>query len=277
MEKIMANIIKELNARGYETTDTVVIKNGVIMFGVIIGSEDIRPTIYVNEFIKNGLSVAEISDKIIEMYEQAMEDMPDINIPEITSWDYAKDNLLLCVQKKSSEDIIKKDFLDLEVYVRVKVRVKITNGSYKVNSCNLQKLGITEEELFKRAYEVTKENIFIEDMRKAMAQLMGFSVDEIPLSPEDMLLVLSNKEKSYGASAILFPDVLKSIAEEYNSNLVILPSSIHECIIKFDDMPNAEVYNNMVREVNENEVLPEEVLSDHAYRFDRKSGKVEVM
>lgn len=102
-------------------------------------------------------------------------------------------------------------------------------------------------------------------------------IDMIPeeMSPSDLIttdrapmLVLSNKTKVFGASCMLYPEVLKPLSEELGTDLYILPSSIHEVII----MPVNELLSrndlaDMVKEINENEVLPQEVLSDNVYRY----------
>ena len=86
--------------------------------------------------------------------------------------------------------------------------------------------------------------------------------------------LMQNKEKVNGAVAICDKELLSNIAREHNSNLVILPSSIHECIIHIDNNPDMEMYSNMVREVNETQVEPEEVLSDHAYFFNKETCEI---
>ena len=51
----------------------------------------------------------------------------------------------------------------------------------------------------------------------------------------------------------------------------VLPSSVHEVLILPDDgEPKARDLNEMIRTINENEVLPQDRLSDIAYHFDGK-------
>ena len=68
-------------------------------------------------------------------------------------------------------------------------------------------------------------------------------------------------------------EVLSEVAEKFDNDLYILPSSIHECIAlpaEGDVLMVAE----MVKVVNSTEVLPEEVLSDSVYKFDRKEKRL---
>lgn len=261
VKNMMNKIIAELNNRGYKAESTTVVKNGVEKVGIIIGEGTIRPTIYPDL----NYTVDECVSEIINIYENIPK--MDINTDKIVKWDYAKNNLQLCLQRKTNEDILKRDYLDMEMYVRVKVA---EDATYKV------KLGmfkeVSEDEIFARALLNAKENILVEDMAKMLANMID--CDEFLDTDEVRMIIVTNKEKVNGAVAICDKELLSNIAREYNSNLVILPSSIHECIIHIDNNPDMEMYSNMVREVNETQVEPEEVLSDHAYFFNKETCEI---
>ena len=56
---------------------------------------------------------------------------------------------------------------------------------------------------------------------------------------------------------------------------VLIPSSIHECLFLPDDEgADVDTLRMMVREVNETQVAPEEVLSDSVYRYDPETDAV---
>ncbi len=262
--KIMMNeIIMELNNRGYKAESTTVVKNGVEKVGVIIGEGTIRPIIYPNL----NLTVDECIREIINTYENVPK--MNININEVTNWEYVKNNLQLCLQRKTNEDILKRDYLDMEMYIGVKVT---KDSTYKVKQGMFKE--VSEDEIFARALLNAKENVLVEDMAKMLANMMGCDISELPDMGETKMIVVTNKEKVNGAVAICDKELLSNIAREYNSNLVILPSSIHECIIHVDNEPDMKMYSNMVREVNETQVEPEEVLSDHAYFFNKETCEI---
>ena len=95
---------------------------------------------------------------------------------------------------------------------------------------------------------------------------------------EDMgvpMYVLTNKRRTQGAVCILYEGILwecyKCIGEDY----YILPSSVHEVILLADTgEEDIQLLKRMVREVNATQVLPEEVLSDSVYYFDREKREV---
>lgn len=93
---------------------------------------------------------------------------------------------------------------------------------------------------------------------------------------DNHMFVLTNSEAAMGAATILYPGVLKSLAEQFQDDkIIILPSSVHECIL----MPSSETVNlqwlkEIVREVNDTEINPEERLSDSLYLYLAKEDRI---
>ncbi len=85
------------------------------------------------------------------------------------------------------------------------------------------------------------------------------------------LYVLSNTQALYGASAVLYPGVLKEIADKLGEDFYLLPSSVHEMLV----MPKSHVreigvLRSVIREINEYEMDPKDVLSDQVYLYSRE-------
>ncbi len=91
------------------------------------------------------------------------------------------------------------------------------------------------------------------------------------LQKEELMYVLTNEEKFYGAAVLLYPHVLAHLGTLLKRNFFVLPSSVHECIL----VPDQGHYTRfelmkMVREGNQNQVEEEEILSYQVYYYDRK-------
>lgn len=85
------------------------------------------------------------------------------------------------------------------------------------------------------------------------------------------LYMLSNQRRINGAAVVLYPGLLKRIGELFSGNFFIIPSSIHEVLLLKDTLEeDTEYLNCMVCEVNEQKVLPEEILSNHVYYYSVK-------
>lgn len=266
LDKKVNAIVTELNNRGYKAKATVVNKNGTKVTGITIGEGEMVPVIYPNV----NHTVEQCVSEIINTYKRTPKD--EFDVKSVTSWEYAKNNLQLCLQKKTDEDILKRDYLDLEMYVRVKIEFP-DKATYKVKPGMFKE--VSEDKIFARAFMQTREDIKIENMAEMFASMMGCDVSEIAGMDSPAMIVITNKEKIYGASGICDKEMLNEIAEKYKSSLIILPSSIHECIICLDNDPYMKAYNEMVCDVNNKEVADIDVLSDHAYFFNRKTKEIE--
>ena len=140
----------------------------------------------------------------------------------------------------------------------------------------IQNMEILQPHCFKGMNEVMAE-IFAESIAwenqismeeaKEMALQMMF---DIP----DTLYVLTNETKVNGANAILNDDIRQAIAKQVG-DFYVLPSSIHECLIvpKSNGMKRDDL-EQMVQEVNQTQVAPEERLSDHVYEYDAKTHEL---
>ena len=89
--------------------------------------------------------------------------------------------------------------------------------------------------------------------------------------------VASTKEKINGAAVICYPGFLDEAAEKLGSDFFVIPSSIHEMLLLPDDGTiRADALTHIQHEVNENEVLPEEVLSRQIFYYDAAERKLEL-
>ena len=79
----------------------------------------------------------------------------------------------------------------------------------------------------------------------------------------------------YGASVILYEEVIKTISDGFDCNLIIIPCSIHEVLILPEQYGvDIEMINEQIRYVNRTELFESDVLSNHAYIYDRSIGKI---
>ena len=90
------------------------------------------------------------------------------------------------------------------------------------------------------------------------------------LEPPVEMYVLTNNRQFFGASVLLQEEVLRRAGEVLGGDYVVLPSSVHEVIL----VPAAgvgmtpEECRQMVREINDTVVKPEERLSDKVKYYD---------
>ena len=89
------------------------------------------------------------------------------------------------------------------------------------------------------------------------------------------MYILSNTSKLNGAGCMLYDNVLTNIAAKLNSDLYIIPSSIHEVLlIPVDYADSSEYLTTLVQEVNDTQLSRDEILSDHVYYYSRIDKKI---
>ena len=89
------------------------------------------------------------------------------------------------------------------------------------------------------------------------------------------LFILSNKKNIMGAVAMLYPNLLHKIAENWGKDLLIFPSSVHEVLLcAIEKEKKLAGMGEIIRSVNASDVSEEEQLSDFPYCYRRKEEKL---
>lgn len=152
-------------------------------------------------------------------------------------------------------------------------------GSVPVTNDLLKTYGISAEQLHTDALESAQKlnPPVIMSMAKMMSRMTGMDEEDLaPTVPGLDLMVLTNEQALYGASAFFYPDVMDTLAESTGSNYFILPSSVHETIILADDgTADRRELESMVQEINQMVVAPEDRLSDNVYHYDAQDHVLE--
>ena len=158
--------------------------------------------------------------------------------------------------KAKQGDILGFDFLDLYVGYALLLPDKVAFLTQKAKEAS----GITDEELMKASNANTRKNMIITDM------------DEI-LNPfpivggiESKTIVITNEKSTYGASAMLFPDVLRTIGKDF----YIIPSSVHEIIIPLFKEATPSLLKEIVHSINADKsiISDKEFLGNNIYHFN---------
>lgn len=261
--------------------------NDRVLDGLIISDEhtEVAPTIYLDPyydaFTAGGATFDEIIENIFRLYKDNRTET-SFDQESFLKWDKAKDKITYRLlnrkaNEKFLEDVPFVSFLDLAVVFSYLITIDDAGqGSIVIHKCHAESWGVDADELYEAAKKNTAKLLPVEykPMSEMLADLMPGSDDMLPEDIPDML-VLSNKTKTYGAAAILYKDVLHDIAEKMNCDLWMLPSSVHEVLLlpKEGDANILTDLSAMVREVNATQVPDGEILSDHAYLYDRKTGE----
>ena len=278
------------------TLYTALKNNGTERKGVMIEVPDVNvsPTIYLEEFYskyQEGKTIDGIVDELIELYEEIRQDQ-SWDYEKVLSFEGVKDRIvfkLINTQQNQMllERVPHRKLLDLSLvfYVLFEANCEET-AAMMITNAHAERWEVDEGMLWNVAVENCRRLLPAEcfTMNYAMCELMGVAehstrVDNDLLVAEkterDRMYVLSNKVRNFGAACIAYPYVLEMIGEILKEDFYVLPSSVHEVVIvpSSGGICSYEM-DEMIREINETQVLDEEILSDHAYYFDHISREL---
>ncbi len=264
--------------------------NGVYFTGLMI--KDYRfnlcPTIYLESFyesFKEGKSLEKICEKIKEIYyRDTLHDNLDFSFYK----DYEKVKSRICYKlisvdrnRELLKDIPHIVYMDMVICFYYSLEnTRMGNGSVLVQNTHMDMWKVNTEILFRAAQENTPR-LFpaslcsMEGILQSLIQDSGEDASEVLKEINDYdhlpMQVLSNTGSGFGATCMIYPGLLQTIAEKQEKDFYILPSSIYEVILLTDDGKQSPLHlSEMVREINATQVQAPEVLSDSIYHFSRE-------
>lgn len=261
---------------------TALKNNGNERTGLTFSDKNIKlsPTIYLEEYYKqyqNGESIEDIVESILDVYHEVKFEH-SWEVHTISNFEVIKEKIVYKMIHAAQNEMLLKNlpfvpFLDFAIvfYILFDVdengtaTIPVTEDLIQLWETNLNEI-----------YQLAKQNTpqllpaVFKPMRIVIEELLGNPCDNI-VRADDMMFVLTNSLRNFGAACILYDDILFHISNFLKEGFYILPSSIHEVIIIPErHAPDKNTLNEMVSEVNETQVEPEDVLSDHVYYYDCK-------
>ena len=265
------------------TVTNVLKNNNVRLTGVVITEENegMSPTIYLEEPYRRyqeGASLQDIIEEIMALYEMHLRNRK-LDMGFFRDFAQVEDRIFHKVinyakNRELLTDVPYFRWHDLAVIFYYGMEeAAFGRASILIHNSHLDMWGKSAEEIYCVARRNMKRSMpeLLLPMQKLMEELMVRRMSEEELT----LYVLTNREKLFGASAMLYSEKIKELADRFGTDLLILPSSVHEVLILPDDRNREyDFYRRMVKEVNTTQVDPEEILSYSLYRYDRKKEEI---
>lgn len=271
--------------------------NQLILDGLTIlePGSNISPTIYLNfyfEKYQKGMNLSTIEQQILQYYHRHCP-INHIDTSFFTDYNRVRSRIVYrLVHYEKNRELLKEiphfPYLDLAViYYCLVAEEPYENASILIYNHHLAYWKLQKETL--RTLAQTNTPLLLPWRCDSLAELIMPALDVLPVKErptQEALLdaetipmyVLSNEQRYFGASCILYPNALKEISQKFAASLFILPSSIHEVIIiPASYTEDANELSEIVHDVNVSEVAQDEILSDSVYFYDQNTEQLSII
>lgn len=285
VEAVEQKVREELKECACVSIHTAQKYNGTFRRGILFceNGSNISPTIYLEEYYRQfrcGGTIDLIAEEILRLYRKIRFRGP-WKEDAVRDYEELKGKLVYrLIHREKNRELLKDmpymPYLDLAIvfYVLFEAGVYGT-AAMPVKTEHLKLWNVSKEQVYARACWNTEQLLPFEfrTMRSVLAELTD--IKEPESGGEEVIYVLSNSLRCFGAAAVLYPGRLEEIGEYLKEDYYVLPSSVHEMIVIRKSAASGKAFlSAMVAEINATQVEAEEVLSDHAYYYDRAHKKL---
>ena len=303
-EAVRTETIKKLGGEYQVTVETKNKNNKAVYTGLHISRKgmEAEPLVYLDDYFKqyqNGnMTVSEAVECVVRA---SRKKGPSVEIRQFLEYENVKDSIVYRLintemNRELLDDLPHMEFLDLSVVFCCLVMEEEDNPAFIwIHNIHMKLWDVTVEELYWAASENTQrlekpELMNIEEILYDVLPEEGFSLNENDRSMEEKtagnndaastvpVYVLSSRKRLQGAACMLYPDLLRRIADALKSSYYIIPSSIHELLlIPTAGFTERDEIKAMICDVNDTQVKPEERLSYSLYAYNKKENEVEIL
>lgn len=193
-----------------------------------------------------------------------------------------------CVMRQDSTSIgtipITKELIE-EWSVAVKQLLQLANkNTPRLFPAKIQIMNEVIKEFMKKDMEaflqknpnLSKHFLLEEEKDSITTQL----IESVFLSAKEKIkipmYIMTNSNGINGASVLLYKNIIREFSKKCNSDLYILPSSIHEVIlVPYEKSIKKEALEELVFDVNRTQVPTEDILSNQVYLYRYTTNKFE--
>lgn len=268
MNAMLCEIRGQVDAQVRTELYTVMKNNGTRRTGILFKQEDsnLAPTIYLEEFYQKylkGQQVPDLADSICSIY-QEIRVKKTCDCQNLFDFNHVKEHIVYkLIRRDANEELLKQSpyepFLDLAVVYYIQIdNTRFGSAAIQIRNEHLRYWRVEKEEI-RRLAEKNTQRIYPVQIR----QIVRF------------MYVATNEQCSLGAAVMRYPDFREKVRGMIRGDFYILPSSIHEVILVPESFGlEPERMQEMVKEINQTGVAPEEVLSDSVYYFDGEEIRI---
>lgn len=291
-----------LMGSGYEVAVRKVPKNnGIKLTGLVIRKkgERVSPAIYLNRLYQlyvdehGNVSLKYIADLVVDIfraYEQEPQKFPG-GLDWLTDYGSVRDKIIFrLINTEANQELLTQvpsiPFQDLSIVFMLYIEENEDDMCVSfIHNEHLACWNVTRYDIYKEAVQNTPRLLpeimtGLDEIMKRLANNCMYSDsqdDDMEQSETEKspFYVLTNRAGIGGAACLLYPDVMKKCADRLESDLLILPSSVHETLLlPYDDKADLEGLRHLVQFVNCSEVPVTDRLSKRVYIYKRSENRI---
>lgn len=238
--------------------------------------------------LNEGVDYQEIVDHATADINKRINEMPSLDLDKLMDYQQVKERLSLEVvsaERNASvlETVPHKLMEDMAIVYRINLDINNSeSGTVLVNDSLMKMYGISGEQLHEDAVQNASiiKPFLIKGMSQVMMEMMSpeeaelFGIGE---ASNELMYVATVPDKTKGAGVLAYDNFMEYAVEKLGGDFFVLPSSVHEILlVKDDGEAKYEDLKQMVEQVNETEVSPEDKLTDSVYHYDSKNRVFEL-
>lgn len=291
-EGFKAGILKEVTQKlgeRYKVYLKKISRNNSIWFdGLIVVDRIVKcasPGIYINTLYEEYLAGRDMQSIVKELVECILNFSSKADYADIScDYDKVRDKIICRLvnyelNRKGLENIPHVEFLDFAVTFHIMVSSRDKHiETMQVTNKIFETFGITIDELYAIALVNTERLMppYICPIHEILMRLVPDMVrTECEEDTRPDMYVLSNRYGIGGAACMLYPNIMQFIDNYDIGSCIILPSSVHEVILLKDaELSDTAILKEMVKEVNDTQVPPDEILSGNLYYYSSEEKRI---
>ena len=288
VDAVFQDVAKKAAGKFEVQIHTPIKNNGMKPIGIAVIEGNGGPCVYLDEpyreYQSGEMQYDEIVDEVFQQLVDSRNALQGIDIEKFKKWENIQGNVRAkLINTRLNRELLKtvphRMFLDLAVVYYVMVIDRGGEiGMFLIHHGHMEAWGKDEETL----YQAAMRNMRVDgdadffSMETLIEQICG----ALPTDrwQDTGMYILTNGRKRFGASELLDKGTLRMIADQMGDGFIVLPSSIHECIVLRPRVPSKyEELAYMVQAVNDVEVSEEERLSNHVYAYSQNEDMLKIV
>lgn len=264
----------------FEIKEELIMKSSSELHGIIVRSsgKSVAPVFYYEDFYRSYINGVSIDSSVKQIFDYMLKnDLPGEDFGDkISRWKEAKDHLIIKLinaqrNRKLLKDVPHRRIGDMAAIVQIHIESEeIGAGTVIVDDMLLSIWDISTEKLFEQAFKnMNKFELDISDLRSFAPPNKELPVD----GPN--IYVLRYKAEIFGAPAILNTKKIMEFAEKKETDLFVMPVSIHEALlIEYRDDISREFLYGMLSSINSDHAVQDNVLSYDVFLLKRGNSEL---